>query len=74
MWAAADLAQARDPRSGEGSALAQVAGSRLGETATEGVGSFAKVRLGEAISPKRDGLSLKTQLARRSEYSNKIPG
>ena len=73
-WAAARLAQAKDPRSGEGSALAQATSSRLGETATEGVGSFAKARLGQAISFKRDGLSLKTQLTRLSEYSNKILG
>jgi len=51
VWPAAGLAQARGLHSSEGSALAQAAGSRLGETAIEGLGSFAKARLGEAISP-----------------------
>jgi len=35
MWSVANLAQARSPRSGERSALAQAADSRLGETVTE---------------------------------------
>ena len=74
MWPAADLAQARSPRSGERSVLTQVADSRLGEIATEGLGSFVNARLGEAISPEQDGLSLKTQVTRLSEYSSNTPG
>jgi len=46
----AGLAQARDLRLGEGSALVQAAGSRLGETASRGLGVFARARSGEAIS------------------------
>ncbi|QCD96292.1 hypothetical protein DEO72_LG6g995 [Vigna unguiculata] len=59
MKLAADLAPARSPRSGERSALAQPASSRLGKTTTEALGEFAGARLGEAISAERDGLSLK---------------
>jgi len=70
----AGLAQARDPRSGEGSALAQAAGSRLGKIASRGLGVFARARSGEAISPERDGFSLKTQSTRLSEYLRKTPG
>jgi len=45
------LAQAGSPRSGERSALAQAADSRLGETATMPLEGFANSRLGEAVSP-----------------------
>ncbi|QCD96301.1 hypothetical protein DEO72_LG6g1003 [Vigna unguiculata] len=40
----------------------------------KGPGSFAKARLGEAISLERDGLSLKTQSTRLGEYSRRTPG
>ncbi|QCE14411.1 hypothetical protein DEO72_LG11g1411 [Vigna unguiculata] len=40
MWSASGLAQARSPRSGERSDLAQAVGSRLGETANRGPGRF----------------------------------
>jgi len=36
-------------RLGKRSALAQVAGSRLGETTTKAMGDFSSARLGEAI-------------------------
>jgi len=42
MWSASGLAQARSPRSGERSTLAQVAGSRLGETANRVLGRFCE--------------------------------
>ena len=74
MWPATSLAQARSPRSGERSALAQAACSRLGETATEALRGFANAHSGEAISLERDGLLLKTQFARLSEYSSKTLG
>jgi len=74
MWPTTYLAQARSPRSGERSTLTQAVGSRLGVTAIEVLGGFANARLGEAISPKRDGLLLKTQFARMNEYSSKTPG
>ena len=61
-WPAADLAQDRGPHSGEGSVLAQVAGSRLGETTTKVLGEFAGARSGKAILPERDGLSLKNSI------------
>jgi len=54
----AGLAQARDPRSGKRNALAQAAGSCLGDTASRGPGSF----------------SLKTQFTRLGEYLRKTPG
>jgi len=44
---AADLAQARSPRSGERSLLAQAADSRLGKIAIEALGGFLHTRLGE---------------------------
>ena len=47
MWLAADLAQAKSPRSGERSTLTQVADSRSGETATEGLGGYSNAHLGE---------------------------
>jgi len=50
--ACTDLTQARSPRSGERSPLAQVADSRLGEIATDALGGFLHARLGEAISPE----------------------
>jgi len=40
VWPAVDLAQARSPRSGEMSPLAQAADSRLGEIATGALGGF----------------------------------
>ncbi|QCD96302.1 hypothetical protein DEO72_LG6g1004 [Vigna unguiculata] len=40
----------------------------------KGLGSFAKARLGEVISPERDELSLKTQSTRLGEYSRRTPG
>ncbi|QCE09685.1 hypothetical protein DEO72_LG10g907 [Vigna unguiculata] len=58
-WPATDLAQARSPRSGERSPLAQATDARLGEIATEALGGFSHARLGEAISPKRDHSSPK---------------
>jgi len=39
----ADLAQARSPRSGERSPLAQARDSRLGEIATEALGGFIRL-------------------------------
>jgi len=51
VWSAAGLTQTKSPHSGKRSALAQAAGSRLGETANRGLGSFANSRLGEVISP-----------------------
>ena len=74
MWPVTDLAQAKSPRSGERSALAQATDSRLGEIATKALGGFANARLGKTISLERDGLSLKTQFTRLSEYSSKNPG
>jgi len=53
VWPAADLVQARKPRSGERSVLAQAVDSRLGEIVIEGLEGFANARLGEAISPER---------------------
>jgi len=74
MWPATDLAQARSPRSGERSTLAQVAGSRLGETMTEVLWGFANAHLGEDITLERDCLLLKTQFALLNEYSSKNLG
>jgi len=37
------------------------------------LGEFAGARLGEAISPQRDGFSLKNQFTRLSEYSRNTP-
>ena len=42
---ASGLAQVRSPRLGEGTALAQAAGSRLGETANRGLGRFCELSL-----------------------------
>jgi len=58
-WPIAGLAQARRLLLYEMSSLAQVADSRLGETTTVALGEFAGARWGEAISPERDGFSLK---------------
>jgi len=71
---AVDLAQARGPRSGERSALAQAASSRLGETTTEALGEFAGARLGEAISPEQDVLSVKIYFTRLGEALLLSPG
>jgi len=38
------------------------------------LGEFMGARLGEAISPERDGFSLKNQFTRLSEYSRNTPG
>ena len=73
MWSAVGLAQARSPRSGDRSVLAQTAGSRLGETANRGPGGFTNSHLGESISPERDGFSLKNLVSRLSECSSENP-
>ena len=65
------LAQAGSPRSGERSALAQAADSRLGETATIPLEGFANSRLGEAVSPGRDCSSLKNTAPRLGERSSR---
>jgi len=59
-----DLAQAKSPRSGERSPLAQAANSCLGEIATEAVRGFSHARLGEAITPERDHPSPKGEVPR----------
>jgi len=56
------LAQARSPRSGEGSPLAQAVGPRLGEIATEALGGFSHTRLGEPSLTQRWGSSPRLQL------------
>ena len=71
MKPAADLTQARGPRSSERTTLAQAASSRLGKNTTEALGEFAGARWGEAISPEWDGLSLKIYFTCLGEYSCK---
>ena len=61
------LAQARGVLSFKLQALAQAS------IRTQAQGGFAKSRLGKAISPERDGASLKTQFFRLSECSSKNP-
>jgi len=68
------LAQTGCPRSGERTALAQAADSRLGEAATMPLEGFANSRLGEAVSPGQDSSSLKNTAPRPSERLSKNLG
>jgi len=63
VWSASSLAQARNPRLGKRSALAQAAGSHLGRTVNKGPEGFTNSRLGKVISLERDGFSRKTQFS-----------
>ncbi|QCD93387.1 hypothetical protein DEO72_LG5g1462 [Vigna unguiculata] len=70
------FAQARSPRSGERSPLAQAASPRLGEITTEALGGFSHARLGEPSSPERPHSSPKERgqkgalAAKRKEHNN----
>jgi len=46
----------------------------LRQDCDSGPGEFAGTRLGEAISPERDGFSLKKRFTRLSEYLRNTPG
>jgi len=74
VWPAVSLAQGRSPRSGERSALAQAASSRLDEIAIEALRGFANTRLGETILLERDGLSLKVNSLAWASTREKLLG